>query len=306
MTRWTPLDIAVFALLTLVWGTTWAAIRIGLQGLPPLTGVALRFGIAAAALFPIALARRVRFGRTRRERILWIANALATFVISYVVVYWAEQWVPSGLAALIFSTYPLFVALQAHVAIPGEQLTLRGLSGVLAGFAGVAVLFSGDLTDLGGRQVAVAGLVLLLSPFFSALGSVLVKRWGGDVHPLSLTIVPMALAAALVGGLAAVFERGRPLVLDPVSVAALLYLALAGSALTFTPWFWLLARVEATRVSMIAYTVPVVAVVVGILFLDEPFTWRVGAGAMLVLLGTGLVLRQRRSPLPAAETFHEG
>jgi len=306
MTRWTPLDIAVFALLTLVWGTTWAAIRIGLQGLPPLTGVALRFGIAAAALFPIARARRVRFGRTRRERILWIANALATFVISYVVVYWAEQWVPSGLAALIFSTYPLFVALQAHVAIPGEQLTLRGLSGVLAGFAGVAVLFSGDLTDLGGRQVAVAGLVLLLSPFFSALGSVLVKRWGGDVHPLSLTIVPMALAAALVGGLAAVFERGRPLVLDPVSVAALLYLALAGSALTFTLWFWLLARVEATRVSMIAYTVPVVAVVVGILFLDEPFTWRVGAGAMLVLLGTGLVLRQRRSPLPAAETFHEG
>ena len=306
MTRWTPLDIAVFALLTLVWGTTWAAIRIGLHGIPPLTGVALRFGIAAAALLPIALLRRVRFGRTRRERILWIANGISTFVISYVVVYWAEQWVPSGLAALIFSTYPLFVALQAHVVIPGERLTVRGFGGVLLGFAGVAVLFSGDLADLGGRQVAVAGLVLLLSPFFSALGSVMVKRWGGDVHPLSLTIVPMAIAAALVGGLAAAVERSRPPAFDAVSLAALLYLALAGSALTFTLWFWLLARVEATRASMIAYTVPVVAVIVGILFLDEPFTWRVGAGAVLVLLGTGLVLRQRRVPLPAAETFHEG
>ncbi len=306
MTRWTPLDIAIFALLTLVWGTTWAAIRVGLAGIPPLTGVALRFGIAAAALLPIALLRRVRFGRTRRERLLWVGNGLSTFVVSYVVVYWAEQWVPSGLAALIFSTYPLFVALQAHLLVPGERLTLPGIAGVLVGFAGVALLYSGELAVPGETRAATAGLVLLLSPFFSALGSVMVKRWGGDVDPLSLTIVPMAIAAAIVGAMALAWERDRPLLLDARSVAALLYLALAGSALTFTLWFRLLARVEATRASMIAYTVPVVAVLVGVLALGEPFTWQVAAGAALVLAGTGLVLRRRGSRLPAAKTFHEG
>ncbi len=305
MTRWKPIELAVFALLTLVWGTTWAAIRIGLAGIPPLAGVALRFGIAGLVLVPLLLLRGVRLGRSRRERWLWVVNTIATFVVSYTVVYWAEQWVPSGLAALVFSTYPLFVALIAHVALPGERLTLRGLAGVLTGFAGVAVLFSGDLGALGGPRVAVAGLVLLLSPFFSAIGSVAVKRWGGDVHPLSLTAVPMLLAAGIVGVLAAILERGRPIVFDRVSIAALLYLALAGSALTFTLWFWLLARIEATRASMIAYTVPVVAVVVGILFLEEPFTWQVAAGAVLVLAGTALVLGGRKA-FPAAEGFHEG
>ena len=102
---------STFVLLCLIWGTTWAAIQIGLQGIAPFTGVALRFAIAAAVLLAFVRALRIRLGTSRRERGLWLVNGGLAFSVSYAVVYWAEQWVPSGLAAVLFATYPLFVAL---------------------------------------------------------------------------------------------------------------------------------------------------------------------------------------------------
>jgi drug/metabolite transporter (DMT)-like permease len=285
---------ATLALLVLIWGTTWAAIRVGLQGIPPLAGVALRFGIAAAALLLLTPVFGVRLGRSPIERRLWWANALLTFSLSYGVLYWSEQWVPSGLAAVLFATLPLMVALFAHLLLPGERLTLAGSLGILVGFSGVAVIFSEDFDLLGGSHVARAAAVCLLAPLASALAAVLIKRWGKDVHPLSITAVPMALASLLMGGMAAVAERGRPIVFDRPAVLALLYLALFGSALTFSLYFWLLARLPATSLSLINYAIPVVAVGVGTLWLGEPLTPRVVAGTALVIAGVAVALRARK------------
>jgi drug/metabolite transporter (DMT)-like permease len=282
------------ALLVLIWGTTWAAIRMGLAGIPPMTGVALRFGIAAVVLLALTPFFGVRLGRLPNERWLWGANGLLTFCLSYGIVYWAEQWVPSGLTAVLFATFPLFVALLAHVLIPGERLTGVGSLGILVGFAGVAVIFSEDFAKLGGPAAKRAAIVFLLSPLSSALGSVLVKRWGKGVHPLSITAVPMALTAVVMGVVAAVAERGRPLVFDRPAVLGLLYLALLGSAVTFTLYFWLLARLPATALSLINYVIPVVAVSVGTLGLGEPLTARILAGTVLVIAGVALALRARR------------
>lgn len=285
--------VSVFAILTLIWGTTWAAIRIGLQGIPPFTGVAVRFGIAALVLLIAARLRGVRLGALPGERWLWVANALLAFCISYGVVYWCEQWVPSGLASVLFSTFPLFVAIMSHFALPQERLTLRGAIGVLLGFAGVAVIYSQDLTLLGGPQVAFAAIVFLISPFVSAIAQVIIKRWGKGVHPFSLTAVPMAITAVLMGSLAFLTEREASFTLDAVSIGALLYLALAGSAVTFSLLYWLLAHLSATRVSLVAYTIPVVAVCVGALFLGETITPRIIAGSAMVLLGVFLAVRGR-------------
>ena len=286
--------LGAFVLLTLIWGTTWAAIRIGLQGVPPLTGVALRFAIAGALL--LALARRlgVRFAGSRREIALWVANGTLTFSGSYTIVYWSEQYIPSGLTAVLFATYPLFVAALAHVLLPGERLSPRAVGGMLLGFAGVAVIFSDDLRQLGGPMVRRAALVMLLSPFVSAIASVVVKRWGTGIHPLSLSAIPMLMAGAVMGTAALVFERGAALVFDARSVGALLYLAILGSAVTFTVYYWFLARAPATRVALIAYTIPIVAVAVGAVLFDEPLRPRLLAGAALVLAGVGIVSLGRR------------
>ena len=287
--------IGAFLLLTLVWGTTWAAIRVGLQGVPPFTGVALRFAIAGTLLLALAPVLGVRLGRRgRREKALWLANGVLSFCMSYSAVYWAEQFIPSGLAAVLFATYPLFVAGLAHALLPGERLRSIAGVGVVLGFAGVAVIFSDDLTLLGGEAVRRAALVMLVSPLASAVATVLVKRWGSDLHPLSLSAVPMLIAGLVMGAVALLVERDRSLVLDARSVGALLYLAVLGSAATFTTYYWLLARVGATRAALTSYLIPIVAVAVGAVLFDEPLRPRLLAGSALVLAGVVLVGRRRR------------
>ena len=271
--------------LTLIWGSTWAAIRVSLRGIPPLTGVALRFTLAGLVLLALAPALGVRLRAGRREWALWIANALLTFCVSYGLVFWAEQWVPSGLAAVLFATFPLWVALLAHFMLPDERLGAAGLAGTVLGFVGVAVIFSEDFNAFGGRQVAGVAAVMLLAPLASAIANVAIKRWGRDLHPLSVSAVPMLLAGGVMGALAAVAERGMPIELSGAPLAALVYLALVGSALAFTLYFWLLQHLPATRLSLITYTSPVVAVALGALALGEPVTARMLAGTALVIAG---------------------
>lgn len=278
--------------LVLIWGTTWAVIRVGLKGIPPLTGVALRFTIAGVALLALLPVFRVRLGGSRREWLVWVTNALFTFCIAYSILYWAEQWVPSGLAAVLFATFPLLVALLAHFVLPGERLTWASGIGVLIGFAGVAVIYSEDFRSLLGPQVAFATTVTLLCPVSAAIGSVLVKKWGSDIHPLSTSTVPMLLTGAVMAPIAWWAESDRTVTFDGPSTLALFYLALVGSAVPFTLYFWLLKRLPATRISLINYAVPVVAVIVGSVALDEPVTFRVLLGAALVIAGTAVAVRK--------------
>jgi drug/metabolite transporter (DMT)-like permease len=282
--------------VTLIWGTTWAAIRVGLDGVPPLAGVALRFAVASLLLLALCAWRRLPLGREPRERWLWLANGVLSFCVSYGLVYWSEQWVPSGLAAVLFATFPLFVAVLAHFALPGERLRARAAVGTVVGFLGVAVIFSEDLASLGGAGVPLAAAVSLLAPLASAVASVLLKRFGQGIHPLSLTSVPMGIAALVMGALALLTgELGRAR-FDAVSVAAILYLAVPGSVVTFWLYYWLLGRLPASRLALVAYVIPVVAVAVGAFFLDERLTMTVLAGAALVVAGVALAaLRPRRS-----------
>ena len=316
--RW--IDYLTLALLTLIWSTTWAAIRIGLRGIPPFTGVALRFGIGAGALLALARPLGVRFGRGGAGRAggrlagsagsaagsagreaapvspwrVWLFNGVLTFFLAYGVLYWAEQWVPSGLASVLFATSPLWVALAAHVALPGERLTGATVAGVAIGFGGVALIFSDDLRALGGPHVAGAAALLLISPLASAIGVVGVKRWGAGIHPLSTAAVPMALTAGAMGCVALAVEHGRAVTFDLASVGALLYLALCGSALAFTLYFWLLGRLPATTLSLINYLTPVLALWIGSAALHETVTPRTLGGSALVVGGVAVALRARQ------------
>jgi drug/metabolite transporter (DMT)-like permease len=287
------LTVAALAALILIWGTTWAAIRVSLEGIPPITGVALRFTVAAAALLALVPFFGVKLGQSRAERWLWLANGVLTFAIPYGILYWAEQVVPSGLAAVLYATYPLMIAVIAHVLLPEERLTWKKVVGVLIGFVGVAVIFSEDFRALGGSQVLSAAAILLVSPFLAALGSALVKRWGQGVHPLSITAMPMLITAVVTGAAALMLERGREVTFGTAPVLALLYLAIMGSAVTFTLYFWLLKHQTATAMGLITYAIPVIAVTVGTLFFDEPFTLRIVIGAALVLVGVAVAVRKR-------------
>ena len=275
--------------LTLVWGTTWGAITISLRGIPPMTGVALRFAIAAAFLLLYARIRGLPLAsETRIHRRLRILHAVLTFCVSYGVVFWAEQWVPSGLASVLFATFPLVVALMAHFALPGERMTGPVLIGTLIAFAGIAVIFAEDFDLLGGRQVLVASIVMLASPIVAAVVSVSVKRWGAGMNSVSFNAVSMLWAAAIMGPVAAVADRNKPVIFEAAPVAAVIYMGVLGTAVTFPLYFWLLEHMEARQVALIGYGTPVVAVLLGSLYLSEPLTLRILVGSAMVVGGVAV------------------
>ncbi len=280
--------------MTLVWGTTWSAITISLRGIPPFTGVALRFALAAALLFVYAWVTREHLSAAGpgQRRLRWL-HAVLTFCCSYGVVFWAEQWVPSGLAAVLFATFPLMVAVIAHFVLPDERMTLPVIAGTVIAFAGIAVIFAEDFEVLGGSVVATASLVMLLSPLSGAVVSVCVKRWGSGMHPVPFNAVAMALAAGIMGVFAAVVERERTVALDPGPVAALLYMAIVGTAVTFPLYFWLLEHMEARQVALIGYGTPVVALFVGATFMAEPMTIRTWLGSAMVIIGVAVASARR-------------
>jgi drug/metabolite transporter (DMT)-like permease len=256
--------------------------------MPPFTAVAIRFAIASVILLGIARGMKVELGKRPYEKTIWAVNGFFSFCASYGVVYWCEQYVPSGLSALLFALFPILVALMAHFAIPGERLRPRSIVGIAIGFAGIATLFSEDFAKLGGRKVLIASVIMLVAPFVSAISSVVIKRLGSGIHPISIAAVPMAFGGGVMAVLAIVFERHRTIVWTPATLGALAYLSIFGSAVSFTLYYWLLRRLPASRVSLIAYVTPVVAVAVGVMFLDEPLTARLVAGAVLVIAGVAL------------------
>lgn len=293
MTPSPAVRVASLATLVAIWGTTWAMIRVGLGGIPPLTGVALRFGIAGLVLWSVALIIGLRGKQLLAPLWLWAAQGLLTFGVCYGLIYWAEQWVPTGLSAVLFATFPLWVAVLAHFMLPGERMQPVGLIGLVIALGGVALLFSQDLQALGGPQVAFAAAVAMLAPFASAIAQVLIKRSGGAVHPVTLNAGSMVLASATMGVLAAVFEHNRPVHFTASSVGALLYLAILGTTVTFSLYFWLLKHMTATGLSLTAYAVPVVAVLVGAAVFHEAITLQLLLGGTLVVVGTALAGRRR-------------
>jgi len=281
--------VLIYVSLVVIWGTTWSAIQIGLETTPPLGGLALRFLLAGALLWCIARARGIPLGRQKYEKALWWINAALSFALSYGIVYWAAQWIPSGLVSVLFATYPLFIALFAQIALPGERLSRGEGVGMLLAFAGVVAIFSADFSALGGRQGFIAAVVMLGSPAAAAIATIYVKRWGKTIHPFSLTAIPMLLAGAAMGGVALLFERGKTYVWDGPAIGVLLYLAVIGSALSFTLFYWLLAYLAAKRMALITYLVPLIAVTIGTLR-GERLTTRILLGSATVIVGVALAL----------------
>ena len=294
--------VAVFVLLTLIWGTTWAAIRVALEGIPPLAAVSARFTIAGLALLVWARFRGVRLEAGARERRVWIVNALLSFVGSYGLVYWAEQTLPSGLTAIFFATFPLWVAILRRWFVPGEKRSRYELLGVALGFAGTAVLFSEDLDGRIGAGALAAAIAMLVAPFFSAVASLSTKRWGSGMPPESIAAVSMLLGGLALAPVAAIVERDRVWSTAPGPWLATLYLAICGSAVTFPLYFWLLARRSTVTAALISYTAPVLAVAIGVAFLDEPITLRLLVGAAGVLAGVAWALRPERKVDPSRTT----
>ena len=223
---------ALVVILCFIWGSTWLVIKIGLQTLPPFLSAGLRFGLAASVLFGLSAMQGVPVPRGGRVHLGLLAHGLCGISLSYGAVYWGQQFIPSGLSAILFATNPFFVMLLAHGMIAGERVTGRRLLGVIIGFAGVALIFQDDLQMSHPMSLAAAG-VTLLSPLAAAASNVSIKRWGGHLHPYTLTALPMTYAPAALFAVSWAAEDVSRLQWTVTAVGSIAYLAVIGSVAAF-------------------------------------------------------------------------
>ena len=283
---------SLYAVLVLIWSSTWVSIKIGLEDLPPLFGAGVRFALAGGLLLGWAAAR----GRPlATDRLLATVLAVGPFATTYGLIYWAEQHVPSGLAAVLFGVLPLYVALLAAATLPAEPLRARLLAGIAIAIGGLALAFNESL-ELGDDELAgLAAVAVVVSPVASAVGNIAIKRRGAVTDALVLNGWAMLAAGALLLLASAPFEDWGEATWGPAAVGSVLYLALAGTAFTFVVLTLLLRELPAVTTSFISVLLPFGALAFGALLTDEVVTSTAIAGAALVAFGIAVAQWPRRS-----------
>ncbi len=284
-----PVAIVV---LCLIWGSTWWAIRVCLHDQPPLSSAAVRFLVAGAAMAVAAPLLRSLDRLPAPPAWLWLTTGATSFAGSYGVLYIAEQHVPSGIAAVLWAVFPLLMA-GSGVLVLGERLHGAQWLGFLVSFAGIATVFAGDLGSGGDAPAPIgAALLLLASPVVSAVGTTRVKKFGRDRSSLQLNRNGMLFGGVLLALAACWREDPLAMAWSTPGLLATGYLALCGTALTFGVYFWLLQQVPASRLSLISYVTPVLAVLLGALVGDGTTGTAVWLGTALVVAGVALVVRR--------------
>jgi drug/metabolite transporter (DMT)-like permease len=294
--------LLAFAIIYFVWGSTFLAIRVGVHEVPPLLFAAMRFFVAGFALFGWMIARGEP-SPTRRQWMSVLLLALLIFLIDYGLLFWAEQRVPSGVAAVMLATIPAFIALSEILFLHTQRLTVRLALALLIGLGGVAVLMSNSL-NLGGAPVDRRGAVALIVASVSwSIAAVLARKL-----PLPPSKVMSSGAQMLAGGIMLTitaaafgeFQQFHPSTVSPAAWFSLLYLIIAGSIIGFTAYVWLIHHESPTKVGTYAYVNPVVAVLLGYLLGGEALGLRTILGTMFVLISV-VVITTTRAKKPAAE-----
>ena len=279
--------LSAFAVVYLVWGSTYLAIRVMVEHLPPFLSAGVRFLIAGSLMIGYA---RFKGYRLPTERTEWQRLALVSVIMlvgANGLVTWSEQWVESNQAALIVATSALWIAWLGTLGVQGEAVSRKTYTGLLLGFAGVVVLV-GEGLELG-HAPGFAYAALLLSPFLWALGSVYSKRRPASVNPFVNATVQTLIAGVLMTGGGLLAGEAERWSWEPSSLWALAYLVVFGTCLAYACFFWLVHEVPPATLGTYAYVNPAVAVLLGGWLLDEKLSAMQIAGTFIILGGVVIV-----------------
>lgn len=287
----------LYLLTVLIWGTTWIAIKFQIGVVPAPVSIAFRFWIAAAVLMALLLVLRKPMWPPRKAWPYLLAQGVALFCCNFLCFYYASQWVPSGLIAVVFSTAPIWNAINGRLFL-GRTIRPQVVCGALLGLAGIALLFlpqmQGHWRD--GGMLAGLGLGLLGTLFFSSGNMISSRMQSLGLTPWLTNSWAMLIGASILG--CAALLLGMPFTLEAADtryMAALLYLAIPGSVVGFTAYLLLVGRIGPDRAAYSTVLFPVVALSVSTIYEGYHWTPLAFAGLALVLCGNLLAFL----PLPA-------
>jgi LPXTG-motif cell wall-anchored protein len=288
------MKVLIWLILCLIWGTTWIFIKIGLDDLPPIGFSAARFTLAALILGVLIKLQKIPLPKTASEWKLIALTGVLQFSINYSMVFWSEQYISSGLAAVLQATITVFGLLLAWFFLPDERITKVKIFAVCLGIAGVAVIFMEQLKVE--SLMAFAGCVAIVAGAYAAAqASILVKAKGGNLHPAGMAFGQMLCGLPLII-IYSLVREGNPLSFHWTwkAVACLLYLTVLGSVAAFWLYYELLSRIESTKAMMISLVTPLIAVLIGWIFLGEKLPPQTLAGGLLILASIGLIVFRRK------------
>jgi putative membrane protein PagO len=276
-----------FVVICFLWGSSWAAVKIGLEGVPPFLSLALRFSIASIILGIVVLVRRLSVPTEKTFWNLAVLLCITSFTIPFALIYWGQIRVDSGLASVLFATYPLWVAIFSHFFLPNEKITVLKIVGMILGFLGVIYIFNDGFFNVN-NTVLLGMFAIVISAIIQAFGLVAIRRWGTTVHPVTLNLWPMAISILPLFVLSIMTEDYSTIVINSASLGSLLYLAIFCTVVTFVVYFWLIKYVEVVLLSLSAFITPILAIMIGGILMGENITGRIIVGSLIVLLGVAV------------------
>jgi drug/metabolite transporter (DMT)-like permease len=282
--------VLAYCVCFLTWGSTWSVAKVGLEDVPPLRFVGVRMLLAGLVLLPFVRSGGKALGAGTLARI--VALGALQIGIPFGMMFVGQQWIPSNWSALLFCTYPVWVLLVGRVLMPDQHLTPRKLLAAALGIAGVVSLQHTQLGALAlSGPVMLGGLLILGSAGLIAVANVLVKQYMGHVPPHLLVCIQTLTSSLPLLGASFLLESGAPVHWTPRAVFALVWLALGGTVVTYQLLYWLLPRLSLAALGAMAMLDTLVAVVLGVMVLREPFTLSVLVGGLFILSAAALANR---------------
>lgn len=284
--------ILIFGALSLIWGSTWYFIKVGLIYFSPFLFAGVRFLIAGGLLSGILYLTGKKLPRNRRTWKYMIYSSILQIIVPYAGVFWGEQFITSGLAAILNSSIPLFVALLAHFTLRNERLTTQKIFGFCISFIGILVIFKNDLG--GNTAMIMGGLAMIVSSISAACANVYAKHQGTLLDPMVTVAIQLSCGGIVLTIVSLMLEPEAHWQWSYESVFALLFLSIVGSLLAFVGLYWLIKHIDVTKASMLSFITPIVAVVIGRFTLGE----RIGAhtlfGIACIFVGIYCVTWKKR------------
>ena len=283
--------IFVYAVLCLIWGSTWIAIKLGLSDAPPLYSSGIRFAIAATFLYSVVLARKLQIPGKLSDILKLGYPGIFMFGASYAFVYSSELYISSALTAVLFASYPLFVAFLSIWILPDERLRPLGWTGLAMGLVGIIIISYDSLQT--SDDIFLGTLLALCGSLVAAYGMLIHKQRFNKVNIFVSTSIQMTFGCIPLILAAFIFEDISQFQITTTSVGSILYLAVFGTIVAFLGYFWLLKKITAVSASLIALITPVVAIFIGVFFFSEALSVKIVIGTALILTGILLVNRKK-------------
>lgn len=275
---------SAYILICLIWGSTWLAIRLGLDSLTPFIGAGSRFLLAVLVFYLIMKIKKLQLQTDKESIKLYIQLGFFSYLIPFGLVYWGQQYVASGLASVIFGIFPFFILINSKFRLPNENIGLLRVIGMIIAFCGIVIIFiEGFYKDF---SFSVYGeLAILLSAMMQAYTAVSIKKHGHHLNPWTMNLLPMLIGGVGMLLIGFIFEDTSKLIFDEKAILSVLYLGIFGSVVTFTAYYWLMKKINVILLSLVAFITPIIAIFLGVIFLNEQLEMKHIIGSVFVLAG---------------------